>query len=189
MNYIVFDIETTEGVGPGEITDLNISVVSLYDSRDKQIRSFVESEFGKMWKHFEGTDAIVGYNSNHFDIPILNKYYSGDLSSIKSIDILESIRESYGRRVKLDHIAQATLGVQKTSNGLQAVEWWKEGKIDEIIKYCEADVKITTDVFHYAKENKVLKVNDYRGKLVTIPINTGNWFDAGDSNMTFSMGF
>ena len=93
MNYLVFDIETTEAVGPGEITDLNISVVSVYTSQNKEIQSFTVDEFGKMWELFENADAIIGYNSEHFDIPILNKYYPGDLSQIKSIDILKSIKD------------------------------------------------------------------------------------------------
>lgn len=189
MNYLVFDIETTDAVGPGEITDLDISVVSVYNSEDDSMQSFLEKDFGKMWQLFENTDAIVGYNSNHFDIPILNKYYSGDLSQIKSIDILVDIRESFGRRVKLDDIAAATLGTKKTAHGLQAVEWWKEGKIKEIIDYCEADVKITKDVFEFARQNGFLKLKDFTGKITEIPINTNSWEQKGDSNMTFSMGF
>lgn len=189
MNYLVFDIETTEGVGPGELTDMDISVVSIYNSKDKSMESFLVEDFGRMWKLFEQTDIIVGYNIDHFDIPILNKYYSGDLTQIKSIDILTSIKDSFGRRVKLDDVAKATLGTNKTSHGLQAVEWWKEGKIKEIIEYCEADVRITRDVFEFAKENGFLKLKDFTGEIVRIPIDTSSWEEKDDGNMTFSMGF
>jgi DEAD/DEAH box helicase domain-containing protein len=189
MNYLVFDIETTDAVGPGEITDMDISVISIYNSKDQSMQSFVEKDFGKMWKLFEETDAIVTYNGEHFDIPILNKYYSGDLTQIKSIDILVSIKESFGRRVILDDVAAATLGTNKTAPGLQAVEWWKEGKIKEIIEYCEADVKITSDVFSFVKDNGFIKLKDYTGKIIQIPINTKSWDIKDDAKMTFSMGF
>jgi DEAD/DEAH box helicase domain-containing protein len=189
MKYLVFDIETTEAVGPGPITNLNISVISVYNSEDGKIHSFLEKDFGKMWKMFEETDAIVGYNSEHFDIPILNKYYPGDLSQIKSIDILVSIKESFGKRVKLDSIAEATLGTKKIAQGLKAVEWWKEGKIDEIIKYCEMDVEITQKVFQYALDNKHLKLKDFTGKIIDIPLDTSSWEESEDSGMTHTMGF
>ncbi len=189
MKYLVFDIETTDAVGPGEITDLNISVVSIYDSETKKINSFGPKEFGRMWKMFESTDVIVGYNSNHFDIPILNKYYSGDLGAIKSIDIMSGIKESFGRRVKLDDVANATLGIKKSANGLQAVTWWKEGRIDKIKKYCEDDVKITADLFHFIQENGFVKLRDFSGEIIKIPINTQSWNSGSNSGVTYSMGF
>jgi DEAD/DEAH box helicase domain-containing protein len=189
MNYLVFDIETTEPVGPGPLTDMDISVISVYNSQDKKMHSFLEKDFGKMWKMFEETDAIVGYNSDHFDIPILNKYYPGDLTQIKSIDMLVSIKESFGRRVKLDSIAEATLGTKKSGHGLQAVEWWKEGEIDKIIKYCEDDVWITKDVFEFALENGYLKLKDFNGETIKIPVDTSKWSEQEDSSMTHSMGF
>ncbi len=189
MNYLVFDIETTEAVGPGEITDLEISVVSVYTSKDKQIKSFTTQDLGKMWELFENTDVIIGYNSEHFDIPILNKYYQGDLCQIKSIDLLKSIKESFGRRVKLDDIAKATLGKKKIANGLQAIEWWKEGKLDEIKKYCEEDVLITKDIFEYAWKNKKLHLVNYNGEKIDIKIDTTDWDKKDKKSITFSMGF
>jgi DEAD/DEAH box helicase domain-containing protein len=89
----------------------------------------------------------VGYNSNHFDIPLLNKYYPGELTHIKSIDLLEAIKASLGRRLRLDSIAQATVGAKKSADGLQAVRWWREGNIAAIKKYCEQDVKVTKKIF------------------------------------------
>lgn len=189
MNYLVFDIETTDAVGPGEITDMEISVISIYCSKDQTMHSFERKDFGKMWILFEEADALVTYNGEHFDIPILNKYYSGDLTQIKSIDILVFIKQSFGRRVKLDDVAAATLGAGKTAHGLQAVEWWKEGKIKEIIEYCEADVKITNDVFEFAMKNGFLKLKDYTGKIIDIRIDTRTWSEKDDAGLTFSMGF
>jgi DEAD/DEAH box helicase domain-containing protein len=183
MKYIVFDIETQntfDEVGSSNPADLDISVISVYNSETGIVKSFLQENFSEMWPLFRETEAMIGYNSNHFDIPLLNKYYKretgSDLTKIKSIDIMQSIKESFGRRVKLDDIANATLGKNKIAHGLEAVKWWKQGKIDEIIKYCEEDVLITHQVFLYAKENKILKLKDYiSGKIINIPINTENW--------------
>ena len=189
MKYIVFDIETTTAVGPGELTDMDISVVSLYSSETNSLMSFTVDEFKEMWKHFETADVVIGYNNDHFDMPILNKYYAGDLTQIRSIDILAEIKKSYGRRVKLDDIAKATLNHQKSGHGLQAVEWWEQGEIEKIKKYCEDDVKLTHDIYLFAKENKYLNLITFSGDKIKIEINTDDWETKENTGLTFSMGF
>jgi len=78
---------------------------------------------------------------NFFDTPILNRYYSGDLTKIGSLDLLSEIKKSLGHRIKLDSVAEATLGRKKTGHGLEAMTWWKQGRFDDVIKYCTEDVK------------------------------------------------
>jgi DEAD/DEAH box helicase domain-containing protein len=121
MRYIVFDLETqnifTE-VASNDVTSLDISVACAYDSVTDTYTTVTVDELSKLWPIFEKADALVGYNSNHFDIPLLNKYYPGDLTHIKSIDLLESIRLSLGRRLRLDSVAQATIGAKKSADGL-----------------------------------------------------------------------
>ncbi|MFT5036490.1 MAG: DEAD/DEAH box helicase domain-containing protein [Candidatus Azotimanducaceae bacterium] len=191
MRYIVFDIETQnifQDVGSNDPTALDISVVSLYDSETEKYTTVDHEHLHELWPIFEKADALVGYNSNHFDIPLLNKYYPGDLTHIKSIDLLDDIRESLGRRLRLDSVAQATVGAKKSADGLQAVRWFREGKIDEIKKYCEQDVKVTKKVFEYAMEHGHVKFKDgYRKK--DIPIDTSRWTQKEDSSMTHSLPF
>jgi DEAD/DEAH box helicase domain-containing protein len=191
MRYVVFDLETQnifQDVGSSDVTSLDISVASMYDSIDDTYTTVTVDELHKLWPIIEKADALVGYNSNHFDIPLLNKYYPGDLTHIKSIDLLESIRESLGRRLRLDSVAQATIGAKKSADGLQAVRWWREGKIDEIKKYCEQDVRVTKKVFDYALKNgHVLFKDGYRKK--EIKLDTSLWLVKEDSSMTHSLPF
>ena len=191
MRYIVFDLETQnifQEVGSNDVTALDISVGSFYDSMTDTYLTVSVDEIEKAWPLLEQADALVGYNSNHFDIPLLNKYYPGDLTQIKSIDILESIRASLGRRLRLDSIAEATIGVKKSANGLQAVRWWKEGKIDEIKKYCEQDVKVTKKVFDYAMAHGHVKFKDGSRKR-EIPLDISTWMIKDDTAMTHSFLF
>jgi DEAD/DEAH box helicase domain-containing protein len=92
---------------------------------------------------------VIGYNSDGFDLPVLQAYYHGDVMGLSRFDMLEDIRQTTGRRFGLNDISQSTLGVKKTANGLQALEWYKTGEFDKIIEYCTADVKITKQVFEY----------------------------------------
>jgi DEAD/DEAH box helicase domain-containing protein len=191
MRYIVFDLETQNTfseVNSNDSTALDISVATVYDSETKQYTTVVIDDIDQLWPIIEQADALVGYNSNHFDIPLLNKYYPGDLSQIKSIDLLEDIKLSLGRRLRLDSVAQATIGAKKSADGLQAVRWWKEGNVKDIMKYCEQDVKVTKEVFEFARKHGFVKFKDgHRNK--EIPLDTAHWEEKEDVAMTHSMLF
>ncbi len=191
MRYVIFDLETQNifsDVGSNDPTALDISVGTFYDSETGVYTTVLESELSQIWPLLEKADALVGYNSNHFDIPLLNKYYPGDLTKIKSIDLLEEIRKSLGRRLRLDSVAEATVGAKKSAHGLQAVRWWREGKIDEIKKYCEQDVKVTKKVFDYALEHGHVKFKDGSRKR-EIPLDTSTWGTKDDAMLTHSLLF
>ncbi len=138
MRKIVFDIETRNTFQEAESNDpadLDVSVVCIYDEATDTYSSYIQEDLPKLWPIIEQADMLIGYNSDHFDIPLLNKYYPGDLTKIKSLDLLKEIRQSLGRRIKLDDIAEGTLGKNKIAHGLEAVTWWKKGEVDKIIKY------------------------------------------------------
>ncbi len=193
MHKIFFDIETRnlfDDVGKADPTLLDISVVCTYDSETGEYKSFLQEELPELWPMLEKADMLVTFNGDHFDIPLLNKYYSGDLSKIKSLDLLKEIRKSLGFRVGLGNIAEATLGHGKNGHGLEAVDWWKKGEIEKIIKYCKEDVRITKEVHDYALANKKLKYKEGGvGNPVEFNIDTKGW-DEGDGNkMTFTLPF
>jgi DEAD/DEAH box helicase domain-containing protein len=110
---------------------------------------------------------------------------------MKSLDLLKEVRKSLGHRVGLGSIAEATLGVGKSGNGLEAVEWWKKGEIEKIIKYCIDDVKVTKQVHDYALANKKLKYKDSRNgdQVIEFAIDTTGWEEADGAKMTFSLPF
>jgi hypothetical protein len=62
------------------------------------------------------------------------------------------------------------------------IEWKK------IKKYCEDDVLITKDLYEYALANKFLKLKDFKGETIKIPIDTSTWGEKNDSTMTFYVG-
>jgi DEAD/DEAH box helicase domain-containing protein len=163
MKKIVFDIETRnvfQDVGSMKSEDLDISVVCTYDYDTNTYDSFLQEDLPRLWKLIERADLLITYNGDHFDIPLLNKYYKrdgrGDLTTIRSLDILKEIKHSYGRRMKLDQVAEGTLGAHKSGNGLEAIVWWRTGQVDKIIKYCTDDVRITKEVYEYAMKNNRL---------------------------------
>ncbi|MFA6270329.1 MAG: ribonuclease H-like domain-containing protein [Candidatus Paceibacterota bacterium] len=177
MRKIVFDIETSnifQEVGSNNPADLNISVVGVYEYEGDKYSAFVQEEFGELWKIIENTDVFITFNGDHFDIPLLNKYYPGDLLKIKSLDLLKEMQKSAGRRMKLDQIAEGTLGTNKSGHGLDAVKWWRDGEVEKVKKYCLDDVRITKDVYEYALKNQKLIFKE-GGNLNEVKLDTSDW--------------
>lgn len=191
MRKIVFDIETSNDfmdTGFSDMSKLDMSCVCIYDYETDKYSSFTQETLKDLWPIFEKADLLIGYNSDHFDIPVLAKYYSGDLTKIKSLDLLKEVRNSLGRRIKLDTLAEATLGRNKTADGGAAVRWWKAGEKQKVIDYCIEDVRITKDIYEYALKNKSLKYMDKK-EIKEIPIDTSHWDKKDDSKMTFTLPF
>lgn len=188
MHYLVFDIETKNAFADvgGDLLGLDISLVGVYDSKTDKYSSYLQEDFEELWPLIESVDTLIGYNSDHFDIPLLNKYYLGDISQIRSLDLMVEIQKAVGKRLKLDQIAEATLGANKSGHGLQAVTWWKQGKIEEIRKYCIDDVRITKEVYDYALKHGELKYK-LAGEHYPIKIDTSEWVQSGDHAMTQSL--
>ena len=170
---VVFDIETqnTFAEVDNDFKKLKVSVVSIYRSDTDAYESFTESELNRLWPILEKAQRVIGFNSEHFDLPVLNNYYLGDLLTLPHLDIIKKVKDSLGIRLKLSTIAEATLdNVTKSADGLQAVRWWREGKIDEIKKYCEQDVRVTKEVYDFGLKNKQLFYSNLTGEVLPFAV-------------------
>jgi DEAD/DEAH box helicase domain-containing protein len=189
MRTVVFDIETANWMGDEGVSsaaDLSIAIVCIHDS-ETGYSSYLERDLPKLWPILERTDILVGYNSDHFDIPLLNKYYPGDLTRIKSLDIMKEVYVTLGRRLRLDAIAEGTLGSKKSGNGGQSLRWWRAGEIDKVREYCLKDVELTKKLFDYALEHGSVKYKEL-GKTHEVKLDTAQWLAPAASAMTFSLG-
>lgn len=170
---IVLDIETQntfQDVGGYDHSRLKISVVGCYFYETDSYEAFEENELPALWPRLEHADRLIGYNTHGFDFPVMNNYYRGDFMTFPSLDILAEIQKALGFRLKLDDVAAATVGVRKSGHGLQAVEWWKQGKIQEIKDYCLQDVKVTKLVYEYGLKYSALAYEDRLGGRKAIPV-------------------
>jgi DEAD/DEAH box helicase domain-containing protein len=191
MKILTFDIETTntfDEVGSPNAVDLDLAVICVHDNETDEMTHYFKEDLSKLWPLIEKADMLVSYNGDHFDIPLLNKYYAGDLTQIKSLDLLVEIRKSLGRRIKLDDIASATLGQKKSADGLQSIVWWRQGKIDEVVAYCKQDVVVTKNVYDYAMQNGHV-LYEKNGVKEQIPLDTSTWEQIVENNMAPTLGF
>lgn len=152
---IVFDIETrhTFAEVKNDTRKLGVSVAVAYDYQTSKAYAFEEHELSGLFALFEKASVLVGFNSQHFDLVVLDDYYVGDLFKFPHFDILEDVKEKAGHRYPLDDLIKATLGKGKTGHGLQAVQYFREGKFKELKAYCQDDVMLTKELLDYGIKN------------------------------------
>ena len=104
MREITFDIETKNlipALARQDMTRLDLSIVGIHDSETDEYTSYSQEELPKLWPIIEKADVLIGFNSDSFDIPLLNNYYPGDLTKIRSLDLLVEVQKALGRRIRL----------------------------------------------------------------------------------------
>jgi len=174
LHYGVFDLETQRSaaeVGGWHRADLmKISCAVLYDSKEDRFIDFMENQVDRFIERLQTYDLIIGFNIKRFDYQVLRGYSDFNFQNLNNLDILEEVKNYLDFRLSLAHLASATLGQSKSADGLQALRWWQEGRILEIIKYCRQDVKITHDLYCYGRDKGFLIYEDRNNKKVRIPV-------------------
>jgi hypothetical protein len=175
-NIVYFDLETQKAAdevgGWNNIRDMRMSVGVTYATARSEYKIYGESQVNALIEELRRADLVVGFNNLRFDYEVLaghNPLF--DAGQIRSLDMLVELQKALQHRLSLDSIAQATLGVEKTSEGLQAIRWYREGKLLEIAEYCCFDVKITRLVHEYGAAHKRLHYTNKYGKKLSVAVN------------------
>ena len=178
--YVVFDVETRRSAaevgGWGLARKMGVSVAVLYDSRDDAYHAFRQEELAGLFARLEGADLVVGFNSVRFDYAVLAPFappsfpHGADLRGLPSLDLLQRIHERLGYRVSLGNLGEATLGEPKSADGLQALRWWKEGRLEDIAAYCRKDVELTRRLYLFGLENGYVLFSNKAGQRARVPV-------------------
>jgi len=170
----VFDLETqrsAQEVGGWHRADLMlVSCAVLYDSEAQVYHEYLEKDMPRFITQLKQYDCVVGFNIRRFDYKVLSAYSDFDFDLLPTLDLLEEIHKQLGYRLSLDHLAKVTLGSKKSADGLQALRWWKEGKLREIIDYCRQDVRITWEIYQYGRKHGYLLFQNKAGNTVRVPV-------------------
>jgi DEAD/DEAH box helicase domain-containing protein len=173
----VLDLETQRSAaevgGWHRAHRMGISCAILFDSRTGQFLTFTDKEVLQLIEDLKNLELIVGFNIKRFDYRVLAGYADFDFNRLPTLDLLEAIHTHLGYRLSLDHLATVTLGVSKSANGLQALQWWKQGRMDRIVAYCRDDVAITRDLFLFGRNNGYVLFKDRTGHRLRIPVDWG----------------
>ena len=164
-DIVYFDLETqrtaNDAGGWDRKRDMGMSLAVTYSTATGEYRIFPEKDVNALVDQLLRADLVVGFNVINFDYEVLAGYTILDLPhTTRTLDLLVEIEKKLGHRISLDSVASATLGVGKTGDGLDAIRWWREGKLLEIAEYCCFDVKCTRLVHEYGAEHGVLHFTD-----------------------------
>lgn len=173
-NIVYFDLETQKSAdevgGWNNIRDMRMSVGVTYSTARGDYRIYQEKEVNDLIKELMRADLVVGFNNLRFDYEVLHGYTIMDLKQVPTLDMLVDLQKILQHRLSLDSIATASLGVEKTAEGLQAIEWFREGRMLEIAEYCCYDVKITKLVHEFGVANKQLFYNNKFGNKMSVAV-------------------
>ena len=152
-----FDLETrksAQDVGGWHNTHLmRVSVAVIFDSLENRFFTFTEDQIDDLLGHLDKADLVVGFNVKRFDYSVLGAYTNSGLEELTTFDILEDIYQRLGFRLGLDHLTRETLNQGKSADGLQALEWFKQGEMEKLTDYCRQDVAVMRDLFQYGLKN------------------------------------
>jgi len=168
-DLVYFDLETqrtANDVGGWDRKDLmGMSIGVTYSTRLEEYRIFGESEVEALIDQLLRADLVIGYNLINFDYQVLMGYTIRELAEqIPTLDLMVDVEKAIGHRLSLDALATGTLGVGKTAEGLDAIRWFREGKMLEIAEYCCFDVKVTRLVHEFGARSGELFYSDRFGR-------------------------
>ena len=173
-NIVYFDLETQKSAdevgGWDNISRMGMSVGVTYSTGRGDYRIYGEKQVNDLIAELQRADLVVGFNNLRFDYEVLHGYTSFDLRQIAHARHAGRAAQRLQHRLSLDSIATATFGVEKTAEGLQAIQWFKEGKLLEIAEYCCYDVKITRLVHEYGVQNRQLHYHNRFGKKLSVAV-------------------
>jgi DEAD/DEAH box helicase domain-containing protein len=175
-NIVYFDLETQKSAeevgGWNNIRDMRMSVGVTFSTARGDYKIYGEPQVNALIEELRRADLVVGFNVLRFDYEVLrghNDFFDPEQEKVPTLDMLVELCKSLAFRLSLDSIATASLGVEKTSEGLQAIRWYREGKLLEIAEYCCYDVKITKLVHEYGLQHRQVYYTNKFGKKLAVP--------------------
>ena len=177
-HLVVFDLETqlsaAEVGGWNNTSQMQVSCGVAWDSREDRFITFFEDQIDELIGLLRRADLVVGFNVIGFDYSVLRGYSRYDFRQLNTLGILREVHASLSYRVSLDSLAAANFNAEKNGDGLQALHWWKQGRLDLIEEYCRQDVRLTRDLFRHGLDKGFLLSDCKNEGLVRVPV---SWRD------------
>ena len=157
MNIVYFDVESQklfQDVGGRDASRLLLACGVTWSTARNDFAVYWEKDAPALIAELKSADRVEGFNIIGFDYEVLKPYARNEnFRAFRTTDMLQDIYRTLNFRLSLDSIARATLGATKTADGLQSVEWFRNGELEKVAEYCKSDVDITRRVYEFGREN------------------------------------
>jgi hypothetical protein len=174
-NIVYFDLETQKSAdevgGWHNIRDMRMSVGVTYSTGRGGYTIYREKDINALIDELRRADLVVGFNNLRFDYEVLaghNPFF--DPEQLRTLDLLVELQKILQHKLSLDTIAQATFAIGKTSDGLQAIDWYRQGRLLDLAEYCCYDVKITRMVHEYGVARKEIHYTSRQGQKRSVSV-------------------
>lgn len=163
VSEIFLDVETlrlsheVEG-GWSNIRSFGLALAVTWD-QPHSFRVWFERDAAALLNELAVFARVVTFNGDRFDLEVLSAYGATQSVRKKSFDVLADLHRKLGFRVKLDDLAHSTLGSKKSGSGLDAVQWWRDGNVEKVRKYCEMDVQFLRDIVAHGRQHGYVVVD------------------------------
>ena len=148
-HVLYFDLETLRSAqdvgGWRHIHRMGMALGVVFDSKTLEFTTYRDPE--ALVKHLRTADLVVGYNVLRFDYAVLSAYVGDTVNRVPTFDMLVALRALVRQRLGLANLGACTLGRGKSADGLQSLEWVRNGELERVEAYCRDDVALTRDVF------------------------------------------
>ncbi len=175
MNLVYFDLETQktfDEIGGRDPGKLLLACGVTWSTARGDFAVYWENDAAALIAELKAADRVIGFNTLNFDYEVLKPYAPGEnFRALRSTDMLQDLFRTLGFRLSLESIAKATLGISKTADGLQSVEWFRQGELDKVAEYCKADVDITRRVYEFGRQNGYVHYYSKLGSKLKVAVN------------------
>jgi DEAD/DEAH box helicase domain-containing protein len=173
-NIVYLDVETQKSAdevgGWNRVSRMGMSVGVTFSTARGTYRIYGEQHVNDLIAELQRADLVVGFNHLRFDYEVLHGYTALDLTQLPTLDMLVELQRTLQHRLSLEAIAAATFGVEKTAAGLQAIQWFKQGRLLEVAEYCCYDVKLTRLIHEYGAARRQLFYLNRFGRKLSVPV-------------------
>ena len=175
MNIVYFDVESQklfQDVGGRDASRLLLACGVTWSTARNDFAVYWEKDAPALIAELKSADRVVGFNIIGFDYEVLKPYARNEnFRAFRTTDLLQDIYRTLNFRLSLDSIARATLGATKTADGLQSVEWFRNGELEKVAEYCKSDVDITRRVYEFGRENGFVHYYSKLGSKLKVAVN------------------
>ncbi|RPJ23472.1 MAG: helicase [Chloroflexi bacterium] len=175
MNIVYFDLESQkifQEVGGRDASKLLLACGVTWSTARNDFAVYWEKDVSQLVAELKSADRVIGFNIISFDYEVLRPYaVHENFRAFRSTDMLQDIYRTLNFRLSLDSIARATLGTTKTADGLQSVQWFRDGELDKVAEYCKSDVDITRRVYEFGRDNGYVNYYSKLGSKLKVAVN------------------
>jgi DEAD/DEAH box helicase domain-containing protein len=162
---VLFDVETLRSAadvgGFGNCHRMGVAIAVACFLEEGRFAAFGERQVPELAAALRQATLVVGFNVKRFDFGVLAGYTGEDYCrTLPTLDLLEDVHRRLGFRVGMGRLALDTLGLGKSADGLQSLEWVKQGRLDLVEDYCRHDVEILRDLYLHGRREGCLFYRD-----------------------------